>query len=66
MAITPDLKDWEFEITNLCPVGACLTKYTFAYSKEVKKRPKDVKEIKARMLKLMTKDHNEGKHVGQA
>lgn len=62
MAITPDLKPDEFEITTVCPIGSCLVQHTYAYVKEVKKTPGAVKEIKARIVEMVEKAHRDGKH----
>lgn len=63
MPVIPDLKDNEFEITVLCPVGACLFQHTYAYDNRLKDSSKDVIEVKGRIVEMVTKAHKDGNHV---
>lgn len=62
MPITKDLKPTEFELTVLCPVGICLAQHTYAFDKDLKKMPTQLKEAKARMNELTENAHRAGKH----
>lgn len=63
MPITPDLKPNEFELTALCPVGACFVQTTYAFVNDLKKASADYRRMaKENMVKNMTEAHKEGRH----
>lgn len=67
MPVTPDLKDNEFEITVLCPIGACLFQHTYAYDNGLLELPaSDLIDVKGRITEMVTKAHKEGGHAKKA
>lgn len=63
MPVTPDLLPNEFELTALCPVGACFVQHTYAFNKDLKNLPANYrKQAKADIVKRMTEAHDKGKH----
>lgn len=66
MSITPNLKPDEFEVTILCPVGACRVQSTFAFHKDLLKEPNaSMVEAKRRINQMSIDAHKEGKHNGR-
>lgn len=60
---TPDLKPDEFELTVTCPVGACFTQCTYAYSREVLKENTQFRiGLKDSMIDNTRKQHEDGRH----
>lgn len=62
MPVTKDLKPDEFEITTVCPVGACLAQHTYTYSEELKKHRQQLKAAKAMLFQQVKNAHIAGKH----
>lgn len=62
MPVTPNLQPDEFEITAICPVGACLAQTTCAFSRQVLTQASYIKDAKEQMMKTIIKAHENGKH----